>query len=602
MPMSLVLDRPRAVLGVERSVTGRAWRERLAGPAHGVAEALVARHGLPDVLARVLAGRGHILDGIEDVLDPTLRRLLPDPSTLTDMDAAAARLADAVQRRERVAIFGDYDVDGACASALLARVLRELGLDAAVRIPDRLTEGYGPNIPAIEAFAKARVDLIVLVDCGTTSFEPLARAAELGLATIVVDHHLADAALPAAHAIVNPNRQDDLSGLGHLCAAGVTFLVCVALVRALRRRGFFDGRAEPRLMELTDLVALATVADVVPLTGLNRAYVARGLEALRRRGSAGLTALQDVARLGGPCEPYHLGFMIGPRINAGGRIGDAALGARLLMTDDAEEAGVIAAELDRLNRERQVVEQAAVAEAVALAEAQIEMGEGPPVLVVGAPTWHPGVVGLVAARLKEKFDRPAFALAVDGERAVGSGRSILGVDLGRAVRGAVGAGLLEKGGGHAMAAGVTIATGRIEAFRSHLADALGDAVRAARAERHLSIDALLTARAVDPALVATVHRAGPFGSGCPEPIFALPAHRVAFADVVGSSHVRVTLDSGDGARLKGIAFRAAESDVGRALLGARGRAIHVAGCLALERWQGEERVELRIIDAAQPGR
>lgn len=595
-------DRTRAFLGVTQSVTGRAWRDRLEAQDLAAVETMVQHHDVPEILARVLASRGVRPETLDDALDPTLKRLMPDPSTLTDMDAAAARLADAVTRAEQVAVFGDYDVDGACSAALLARALRRLGCDVLVHIPDRLTEGYGPNEPAIEALAKRGARLLVTVDCGTTSFASLARARELDVDVVVLDHHLADAALPEAAAIVNPNRQDDLSGLGYLSAAGVTFLAVVALHRELRRRGVFTvTRPEPDLRVELDLVALATVADVVPLLGLNRAFVARGLDAIRSRRSLGLRALQDVSRIGGPVEAYHLGFLLGPRINAGGRIGDAALGARLLMSEDEDEAARIAQELDRLNRERQVVEQAIVAEAIAEADRSIGSGEGPSVLVTTGAQWHPGVVGLVAARLKERFQRPAFALALDDVHAIGSGRSIAGVDLGRVVRRAVSDGLLVKGGGHAMAAGLTVRRDRLVDLRAFLEAELAASVQAARAERALTIDAALTATSITPDLLRTIERAGPFGAGCPEPVFALPSHRIAYADEVGNGHVRVTLQSVDGTRLKAVAFRAATEPLGRALLAARGQLIHVAGQLTLDRWQGDERVEMRLVDAARPG-
>lgn len=597
----MTLERGRPFLGVERSFTDRAWRARAVGADLAAAETLTQAHEVPDILARILAARGVRPETLDDALEPTLRRLMPDPSLLTDMDAAASRLADAIERRENVAIFGDYDVDGACASALLAEALGTLDVPVTIHIPDRITEGYGPNSTAIEGLAAAGATLLVTVDCGTTSFAPIERARALGVDTLVLDHHLADAALPPALAIVNPNRQDDLSGQGHLSATGVTFLALVATMRLLRQRGRFARAVEPDLMNGLDLVALATVADVVPLKGLNRAFVARGLERIRQRRRIGLRALSDVARIDGPAEPYHLGFLLGPRINAGGRIGDAGLGARLLVTADEDEAARIAAILDRLNRERQVIEQAAVEEAIA--EAEAAMGRGSPaVLVTNGADWHPGVVGLVAARLKERFGRPAFALALpDGAgEGVGSGRSIAGVDLGRSVRRAVERGILVKGGGHAMAAGITIARERLAEFRAFLESDLGDAVSSARADRTLAIDAALVASAATPELVALVAKAGPFGSGVPEPVFAFPDHRIAFADIVGNGHVRVTAEAADRTRLKAVAFRAAETPLGRAILESRGKTLHLAGALVIDRWQGEPKVELRLVDAARP--
>ncbi|MFD2184109.1 single-stranded-DNA-specific exonuclease RecJ [Rhodoplanes azumiensis] len=587
-------------LGVEKSATGRVWRDRLDERAAQRAVAIVQRHGTPELLARVLAGRGVEPDAVPAHLDPTIRRLMPDPAVLTDMEAAAARLADAVERSERVTVFGDYDVDGATASALMTLVLRQCGLDPDIYIPDRIFEGYGPNVDAIRQIAARKTTLIVAVDCGTSSYEPFAEAKRLGVDVVVVDHHMADETLPPAVALVNPNRQDDLSKLGHLCAVGLVFMTVVALVRELRRRGFWSElRPQPDLLEYVDIVALGTVADVVPLVGLNRAFVAKGLIGMRRRERVGLTALMDVARLAGPPEAWHLGFLLGPRINAGGRIGRADLGARLLTLDDPVEAQTIAAELDRLNRERQVIEQAAVAEAEAEAMAALGLEEKGAVVVTAAAGWHPGVVGLVAARLKERFGRPAFAIAMEpGETGTGSGRSIPGVDLGRAVKQALHEGLLVKGGGHAMAAGVTLRKSALGAFRAFLEERLAPAVEVARRDHSLKIDGAVSAAAVTPDLCRTLALAGPYGSGNPEPILALPNHTVAYADEVGQAHVKVRLKGGDGAVVEAIAFRSAGQPLGRALLESRGRRVHVAGGLAVDRWQGAERAQLRILDVA----
>ncbi|MFL9825776.1 single-stranded-DNA-specific exonuclease RecJ [Rhodoplanes sp. SY1] len=587
-------------LGVEKSATGRVWRDRLDERAAQRAVAIVQRHGTPELLARVLAGRGVEPDDVPAHLDPTIRRLMPDPAVLTDMEAAAARLADAVERGERVTVFGDYDVDGATASALMTLVLRQCGLDPDIYIPDRIFEGYGPNVEAIRQIAARKTTLIVAVDCGTSSFEPFEEAKRLGVDVVVVDHHMADETLPPAVALVNPNRQDDLSKLGHLCAVGLVFMTVVALVRELRRRGFWSElRPQPDLLEYVDIVALGTVADVVPLVGLNRAFVAKGLIGMRRRERVGLTALMDVARLNGPPEAWHLGFLLGPRINAGGRIGRADLGARLLTLDDPVEAQTIAAELDRLNRERQVIEQSAVAEAEAEAMAALGLEEKGAVVVTAAAGWHPGVVGLVAARLKERFGRPAFAIAMEpGETGTGSGRSIPGVDLGRAVKQALHEGLLVKGGGHAMAAGVTLKKSALGAFRAFLEETLAAAVEVARRDHSLKIDGAVSAAAVTPELCRTLAQAGPYGSGNPEPVMALPSHTVAYADEVGQAHVKVRLKGGDGAFVEAIAFRSAGQPLGRALLESRGRRVHVAGCLAVDRWQGAERAQLRILDVA----
>jgi single-stranded-DNA-specific exonuclease len=604
--MSLALAAlPRAqdfFLGVEHSVCGRAWRDRLDDRGRALAAAIAQRHGLPDLLARIIAGRGIALDDVEDFLDPSIRRLMPDPHTLIGMEAATQRIADAIMRGEPVAIFGDYDVDGAASSALLARFLRAGGLAPVIYIPDRIFEGYGPNVEAIRGLAERGAKLLITVDCGTTSLEPLAEAKARGLEVIVIDHHQADERLPEVLAVVNPNRLDDLSKLGHLAAVGLVFMTVVAVNRELRRRGHWsEMRPEPDLLGLLHVVALGTVADVVPLKGLNRAFVAKGLLAMRRREHAGLTALMDVARLAGPPEPWHLGFMLGPRINAGGRIGRADLGARLLMEDDATEAARIAEELDHLNRERQTIEQAMVAQAEAEAMAALGLQEKGAVVVTAAEGWHPGIVGLVAARLKERYGRPAFAIALEpGEFGTGSGRSITGVDLGRVVRQAVTEGLLVKGGGHAMAAGVTLRKAALAEFRAYLEAHLSAAVEVARRDDALRIDGAVTAGGAKLELYDMVARAGPFGAGNAEPVLAFPSHTVAYAEEVGQAHVRVRLKGGEGALLNAIAFRAAGQKLGNALLAARGQPLHVAGALALDRYQGTERAQLRIIDAANP--
>lgn len=595
---------PRFFLGVEKSARGRAWRDRLDVRGNAQALAIAQRHGVPEMLSRILAGRGIEAADAESYLDPAVKRLMPDPDTLTAMPQAAARIADAVQRGENVAIFGDYDVDGATSSALMARYLRHCGLSPVIHIPDRLFEGYGPNVDAIRALANRGATLLITVDCGTTSIEPLAEANKLGLDVVVIDHHQCDEVLPQALALVNPNRLDDLSGLGHLAAVGLVFMTLVAVNRELRRRGFFnEARHEPDLLSALDLVALGTIADVVPLKGLNRAFVSKGLVSLRRRENVGLTALMDAAKLDGPPEPYHLGFLLGPRINAGGRIGRADLGANLLLEEDAIEAGRIAAELDRLNRERQSMEQHMLAEAEAEALAALGLEEKGAVVVTASTGWHPGIVGLVAARLKEKFGRPAFAIALEpGGTGTGSGRSIAGVDLGRAVRQAVADGLLVKGGGHAMAAGVTLRKERLAEFRAYLESSLADAVEQARRDDALLIDGALSAAAANLEFCTSMMRAGPFGAGNPDPVFVLPAHTIAFADVVGQNHIRVRLRSPDGAFMNAIAFRAAATDLGRALIEGRGQAIHAAGQLSVDRWQGNERVQMRLIDVASADR
>lgn len=588
----------RCFLDVERSALGVPWRGRLDAQGQARAAAIAQAGGYGDLLSRILAARGVGPLDCEAYLDPSLRRLLPDPYALQDMAPAAERIAAALEKGETIGVFGDYDVDGAASAALLADYVRTCGGRAIVHIPDRVFEGYGPNVAAIHALAAQGCKLLVAVDCGTTSHEPLEAAHALGLDPIVLDHHQAPERIPRA-LVVNPNRQDDLSGLGALCAAGVVFLTLVAVQRALRRRGFFAARAEPDLLEGVDLVALATIADVAPLVGLNRAFVAKGLALMAARRRPGLAALFDAARLDGPPTPYHLGFLIGPRINAGGRIGDAALGARLLSLEEPERAAEIAGELDRLNRERQAVESATLDEAEILALAQEGAGgaaEG--VVVVAGEGWHPGVVGLVASRLKERLGRPAVAIALSEGTGVGSGRSIPGVDLGAAVRAAHETGLLIKGGGHAMAAGLTVSVDRIDALREFLDARLCAEIAVRRAARALLIDAAATADGASVELVKSLERAGPFGAGNPEPVFAFPAHRLTRLAEVGNGHLRFCALAGDGARLDGIAFRAAAQPLGAAMARAQGSPVHLAGALTLDRWGGRESVKLRLIDLA----
>jgi len=593
----------RLFLDVRQSVGGRAWRDRLDDRGNARAMAITQRNeGTSELLARVLAGRGVEAADVAEFLDPTVRRLMPDPDTLTDMPKAAARIADAIEQHQQIAIFGDYDVDGATSSAVLAKFLRLAGGDPLIHIPDRIFEGYGPNVDAIRRLAEKGTRLLVTVDCGTTSVEPLAEAKKLGLDVVVIDHHQADEVLPVTDALVNPNRFDDLSGLQYLAACGLVFMTVVAVNRELRRRKFWHVlRPEPDLLDFLDLVALGTVADVVPLKGLNRAFVQKGLLAMRRREAIGLTALMDASRLSGPPECWHLGFLLAPRINAGGRIGQADMGVRLLLADDPSEAGAMAAELDRLNRERQVIEQATVAEAEAEAMAALGIEEKGAVVVAAGAGWHPGVVGLVAARLKERFGRPAFAIALEpGGIGTGSGRSIPGVDLGSAVRHAVGSGLLMKGGGHAMAAGVTISPDKLAPFRAYLEETLHEAVEKARHEDSLLIDGAISAGGATVEMLNDIARAGPFGAGHAEPVFALPSHTIAYAEEVGQSHVRARLRAGDGTLLNAIAFRAQGKPLGEALLGNRGRSVHAAGTLSIDRWNGQERVQFRIMDVAVP--
>ena len=554
--------------------------------------------GVPDVVARVLAGRGVDAAGAERFLDPTIRDLLPDPASLTDMEKAASRIADAVVAGEKVAIFGDYDVDGAASSALLKRFLDHFGIQSEIYIPDRIFEGYGPNPDAMRELVSRGAALIVTVDCGTNSAASIDAAKAAGADVVVLDHHQVGGALPAAaSAVVNANREDDLSGQGHLCAAGVVFLTLVQTAKNLRER--LPDAPRPDLLALLGLVALGTVCDVVPLTGVNRAFVVKGLQVVRQQRNVGLAALTQVARIGEPVSPFHLAFLIGPRINAGGRIGDAALGSRLLATDDPVEARTIAETLDRLNQERQAMEQEMLAEARAEADAEIAGGAGPAVLVTASDRWHPGIVGLLASRLKDHARRPAFAVHFNANgTGTGSGRSITGFDLGRLVRAAAEAGLLVKGGGHAMAAGITVERNKLGVLRAFFEEHAAEDVFRLQGEEALSIDAALAAEGATLDLLDSLEKAGPFGAGHVAPVFVLPRHRLADARLVGTNHIRVELQSQSGGRVQAIAFRAADTALGDFLLGNRGQLVHIAGSLSGNYWNGSRTVQLRIIDAA----
>lgn len=591
-------DAPQAAcfLGVERSLTDRRWQLRPLD--ERVALALSQRHSLPEVVGRVLAARGVGLDDAETFLEPTLRRLLPDPSHLRDLDVAAERLASAVMQGERIAIFGDYDVDGSTSAALLARYLRAVGSQGRIYIPDRLKEGYGPNTEALLALGREGVSLIVTVDCGTTAYEPLKAAAAAGLEVIVADHHEAEAALPAAVAVVNPNRLDDPSPHGHMAAVGVTFLLIVGLNRTLRGAGWFGERPEPNLRQWLDLVALGTVCDVVPLTGVNRALVVGGLQVMAARGNPGLRALADVAGVDEPPGTYHAGFILGPRINAGGRIGRSDLGARLLATDDPVEARTIAEQVDLLNRERQATEAAVLTAALAQLEADGQADAPGAVVLAWGQGWHPGVVGIVAGRLVERFHRPACVIGVTDAGATGSGRSIPGVDLGAAVIAARQAGLLVRGGGHAMAAGFSAEAGKLASLHAFLNERLGAAVAEAAATNGLRLDGAVSLGGATLDLVAVLQRVAPFGTGNPEPRFAVPAARLAWPQVVGANHLSFTLTGADGGRLRAIAFRAMDCPLGPALLAHDGAPFHVAGKLRLNVWKGVESVQMIVEDAA----
>jgi single-stranded-DNA-specific exonuclease len=585
-----------AVFGIENSLSGKAWRWRggnmeLASGAVGLED---------DIVTQLLLARGVDRDDLARHRSPSLRSFLPDPSHFADMDLAAERVAEAVLAKETVTVYGDYDVDGATSAALLIRLLRMLGHDARHYIPDRLLEGYGPSGEALVRLGREGSSLVVTVDCGAMAHEALGAAHEAGIDVIVVDHHKCAAELPRALALVNPNRLDESeegAAHGHLAAVGVAFLLAVAVVRTLRQRGFFENRAEPDLFSLLDLVALGTVADVAAIRGLNRAFVAQGLKVMASRANVGLAALIDASRLTRPPSCSDCGFALGPRINAGGRVGEATLGVRLLTTEDPDEARAIAEQLSQLNEERRGIEFAVQEAAEALLGAQHNRA----VVVLAGRGWHPGVIGIVAGRIKEKTGKPTLVIALDEETGVGkgSGRSISGVDLGAAIIGARDQGLLIAGGGHAMAAGLTVAPDKVEPLAEWLDERLSVAVARASAEQTTLLDLAIAPGGLTPGLAETLDSAGPFGVGWPGPRIAVGPVHVIKADVVGNGHLRVIAGGTDGGSFKAIAFRMAESPLGQALLhGARGRRLWLAGRAKIDDWGNRPQAELHLEDAA----
>ncbi|MDJ0686024.1 MAG: single-stranded-DNA-specific exonuclease RecJ [Alphaproteobacteria bacterium] len=583
-----------AFLGVERSVSGKRWEARSTDDRLGLA--LAQRFDLAEIVGRVLAGRGVGLEAAEAFLNPSLRSQMPDPSHLRDMDRAVTRLVTALKRGEQVAVFGDYDVDGATSSALLARYFETLGAPLRVYIPDRIKEGYGPNLSALRKLRDQGVDVVVTVDCGVTSFDALSGAKAAGLDVLVVDHHAAEPNLPDAVAVVNPNRLDDPSPHGALAAVGVTFLLLVALNRRLRAEGLFADRPEPDLRGLLDLVALGTVADVVPLVGLNRVFVTQGLKVMAGRGNFGLAALADVAGVDQAPGAYHLGYQLGPRVNAGGRVGEPDLGVRLLSGNDPNEAMRIARDLDRYNQERKALEAACLDEAVR----QVEASEPSEHLIYAAGAdWHPGVIGIVASRLKELYNRPACVVALTEGVGKGSGRSVAGVDLGAAVIAARQEGLLLNGGGHKMAAGFTVAEAGQADFIAFLEGRIAAQMDGAPITPRLGLDGALSVAGATLDLIDQLERLAPFGAGNAQPRFVLTEARIDHADVVGRDHVRCRLGGGGAGGLKSIAFRAADQELGAFLLSKRGGGpAHIAGRLQVDRWQGREQPQLIIDDAA----
>ncbi len=585
-----------SVLGVDRSLSGRQWADRTGDARAGLT--LAQRLDVPEIIGRILAARGINAETGPDFLKPTLRAHLTDPSKFRDIDKAAARLIKAMGDGEKIAIFGDYDVDGATSSALLARYFGALGVPVRVYIPDRIAEGYGPNAPAMHKLKAEGAKIVITVDCGITAFEPLLAAQEAGLEVIIVDHHMAEPKLPAAYAVVNPNRLDDESGQGKLAAVGVTFMLLVALNRALRNSEGFKQGGEPNLLGFLDLVALGTVCDVVPLTGLNRAFVAQGLEVMARRRNAGLVALADVAGVNEKPSAYHLGFMLGPRVNAGGRVGKAELGANLLLSDDEAEVKDIAGRLDAFNRERREIET----EIQDAALAQVTSGPtgtaSRSLIFATGEQWHPGVIGIVAGRLKQRFGRPAIVIGLDGEIGKGSGRSIEGVDLGAAVIAARQNGLLESGGGHAMAAGLTVARDKLPALQAFLEERVAKEIESKALVPTLNIDGTITVAGADLGFCDLLAELEPFGAGNPEPRFAIAQATISHAQVVGDDHVRLSITDGSGKRLKAIAFRVVGESLGDGLLNTVGRSVHLAGKLRRDRWRERDEVQLIVDDAA----
>ena len=587
-------------LGVSRSLSGRAWRERPAD--QNLVRALSQRHGLSEPLARALASRGVGEADAADYLQPTLKALFPDPSSFLDMDRAAEILVDALERGRPAVVFADYDVDGASSAALLVRWFRALGHELPIYVPDRLTEGYGPSPAAFRHLREQGAELVVTVDCGAAAYDAVAAAAEIGLEVVVIDHHLMREDPPKAAAVVNPNRPGCNSGQGNLAAAGVAFVLLAALNREARRRGLFAGRAEPDLRQWLDLAALGAICDVTRLTGFNRALAAQGLKVMSGWANPGLKALMAVAKAEGPAGVFHAGFILGPRINAGGRIGRADLGARLLSTDDPAEAADLAEQLDALNASRKEVESQVTEQAVAAVEAAESRPADLPAVVVSGEGWHPGVVGIVAGRLRERYRRPVVVIGVDPALGIGkgSGRSQPGVNLGRAIQAAFEAGHLMAGGGHAMAAGLTIRADKIDTFRDFLADRLMQESALAAEQDTVEIDALVTPRAADRALYEDFQRLIPFGPGNPEPLFAVADVVVEQPRLLRGGHVRCML-AGAGGKLKAVAWRAEDTELGRRLMSGAG-GLHLAGRLKADDWNGRQGVELEIEDAADPRR
>ena len=592
-------DNTEGYLGVARSITGRAWRQRPADS--NVVRSHAQRHGLSEPLARALASRGVTVDGAADFLSPTLKALFPDPSSFMDMDRAVSIIVDALMADRPMVVFADYDVDGATSAALLVRWFRSMGKDLPIYVPDRVAEGYGPSPAAFRRLHADGASLVITVDCGAAAYDAIAAAAEIGLDVVVIDHHLMREDPPVAAAVVNPNRPGCPSGQGVLAAAGVTLVLLAALNREARRRGLFDARAEPDIRLWLDLAALGAICDVTQLVGFNRALTAQGLKVMSGWANPGLKALLAVANSQGPATTFHAGFILGPRINAGGRIGRSDLGARLLSTDDPEEAAALAEELDALNAARKDVERLVTDEAIGIIEAGSNLDPEAPVLLVAADHWHPGVIGIVAGRLRERYRKPVVVVGLDPAAGIGkgSGRSQPGVNLGRAVQAAFEAGLVMSGGGHAMAAGLTVRRDTIPELRDFLCSRLAAEAAEASLADVIDIDVLVSPGAATRTLFEDFQRLQPFGPGNPEPVFAVAGARVERSTMLRGGHIRCQLVDADGGRLKAVAWRAGDTELGKRLLEG-GSGLHFVGRLKADDWQGRAGVELEIDDLADP--
>ena len=585
-----------AYLGVKNSVTGKKWVSRLKN--ERLAKALAQKLEIHDVLARVIAARDISIDDARQFLNPTIRMMLPDPSHLLDMEPAIKRITKAIHDGETIGVLGDYDVDGATSSSLLVRFFGALGKSVPVYIPDRQKEGYGPNLPGLLKLKEQGARVVITVDCGTTAYGPLEAAAEAGIEIIVVDHHVAEPRLPSGSLVINPNRADEASSCKQLAAVGVTFLLIVGINRALRNEFWYEeGHKEPDLMSLLDLVALGTICDVVPLTGVNRALVTQGLKVLAARTNPGISALANVAGVDQPLDSYHAGFVLGPRVNAGGRVGDSGLGVRLLTTHDPDEASAVAELLDNYNKERQDIEQ--FVQETALDQALEQAEDGRPLILVYREDWHPGVIGIVAGRLRERFNLPAIVVSFSEGLGKGSGRSVKGVALGPAVLAAHQAGILVNGGGHNMAAGFTVEEDKLNDLRDYLEQHILRQLEGVSIEPTLGVDGALSTTGVTTEVIEMLDLAGPFGSGNPRPRFVIPQARVTFASIVGKDHVRCTFANTDGSgKLNGIAFRSADTPLGKALLNSNGLPLHIAGNLRINSWQNRKSAQIFVDDVA----